>query len=230
MKTIGLIGGMSWQSSKEYYKIINQIASDKLGGHHSCKSIMYTFDFDPMYNFIIKEDWDNVAKNLIIAAKTLEKGGADFIIIVCNTVHMVADEVEKNINIPLLHIVDMTANKIKQSGFNAIGLIGSVYTMEKGFYKERLKTKYNIDVVVPEKSDRDYINKVNFTELDYGIIKESSRRRYIKIMEKLVDKGAEGVILGCTEIPLLVKQEHTEIPIFETTTLHAKSAVEYALK
>ena len=230
MKTIGLIGGMSWESSLEYYRIINEQVKNKLGGLHSAKSLMYSVDFDEIEKLQHQGKWDQLTKIMINAAQNLEKGGADFVLICTNTMHKMADDVQKNINIPLLHLADTTAEIIKSRKMKKIGLLGTNFTMEEDFYKGRLIQKYGLDVIVPDKEDRKVIHNVIYQELCLGNIKKSSKDQYVEIINKLVDSGAEAVILGCTEIPLLVKQEDVEIPLLDTTRIHAETAVEYSLK
>lgn len=230
MKTIGLIGGMSWESSLEYYRIINEQVKEKLGGLHSAKSLMYSLDFDLIEKLQQQEKWDQLTSIMIKAAQDLEKGGADFVLICTNTMHKMADDVQDNINIPLLHIADTTAERIKEKSLKKVGLLGTNFTMEKDFYKGRLTNKHGLEVIVPKKEDRQIIHQIIYQELCLGEIKSSSRDQYVKILNKLVDSGAEAVILGCTEIPLLVHQEDVNIPLFDTTSIHAETAVEYALK
>lgn len=230
MKTIGLIGGMSWESSLEYYRIINEQVKEKLGGLHSAKSLMYSLDFDLIEKLQQQEKWDELTSIMIKAAQDLEKGGADFVLICTNTMHKMAEDVQDNINIPLLHIADTTAERIKEKSLKKVGLLGTNFTMEKDFYKGRLTNKHGLEVIVPKKEDRQIIHQIIYQELCLGEIKSSSRDQYVKILNKLVDSGAEAVILGCTEIPLLVHQEDVNIPLFDTTSIHAETAVEYALK
>lgn len=229
MKTIGLIGGMSWESSAEYYRIINEKIKEKLGGLHSAKCLMYSLDFAEVEQFQQRGEWGQAAQLLIDAAMRLERGGADFLLICANTMHKVADEVQKQIQIPILHIVDATAGKIKQAGNKRIGLLGTRYTMEEPFYKSRLTEKYMLEVLVPEPDERAFINRTIFQELCLGMIQDVSRSRFIDIINNLSAKGAEAVILGCTEIPLLVKQADISIPLFDTTRIHAEAAVDFAL-
>lgn len=230
MKTIGLIGGMSWQSSIEYYRIINEESQKILGGVHTCCSIMYSVDIHPILKLQHEGKWDILAKMMVNAACNLEKGGADFILICANTMHKTTDVVEKSINIPLIHISDTTGEAIKAKKMKKVGLLGTPFTMQQNFYKERLNHKFGLDVIIPEdKKNRDFIYEVICNELDFGIIKESSKVKFLEIIEKLVQRGAEGVILGCTEIPLLIKQKDTKIPLFNTTRLHASAAVQLAL-
>lgn len=230
MKTIGLIGGMSWESSRQYYTIINESVKEKLGGLHSAKSLMYSVDFEEIGKLQHKGEWDKLTELMIEAAKNLEKGGADFIIICTNTMHKMAEEIQNNIQIPLLHIADSTAEKIKQKDIKKIGLLGTKFTMEDDFYKGRLIDKFGIDVIIPNDEERQIIHDVIYNELCLGKIKQSSKEKFKNIIQNLVSDGAEGIILGCTEIPLLIKQEDIEVYLFDTTTIHAKSAVEYALK
>lgn len=229
MKTIGLIGGTTWLSTIEYYRIINETVKEKLGGAHSAHCILYSVDFD---EFIIKHEgkWDEIAVLFIEIAKKLERSGADFLLICANTLHKIADEIQDNINIPILHIVDVTAQEILKKGLSKVGLIGTEYTMEENFYKQRLKEKFNIETIVPDPNERKIIHNIIFDELTYEIIKQSSRDKYIKIINGLISRGAEGIILGCTEIPLLIKENDVDTIIFDTTSIHAKAAVEYALK
>ena len=229
MKTIGLIGGTTWVSTLDYYRIINQTINKKLGDAHSAHCILYSIDFE---EFIAKNEgkWEVIAASFIDITKKLELAGADFFIICANTLHKIANEVENNVNIPLLHIVDATAEKIAENGIKKVGLLGTKYTMSEEFYISRLKEKYNIEAIVPEEKDRKLIHDVIQDELTYEIINQTSKQEYIKTISKLVSNGAEGIILGCTEIPLLIKENDVDIPVFDTTTIHAKAAVEYALK
>jgi len=229
MKTIGLIGGMSWESSLEYYRIINETVKNKLGGFHSAKSIMYSVDFAEIELFQHKGEWQKATEMMIDAAKRVENGGADFVTICTNTMHKMAEDVEQNISIPLLHIADATAKVIKERGFNKIGLLGTNFTMEEYFYKGRLMSKHNLEVVIPTKKERDIVHKVIYNELCLGKINQPSKNKYNKIINKLVEDGAEGIILGCTEIGLLVKKEDSNVPLFDTAKIHAKAAVEFAL-
>lgn len=230
MKTIGLIGGMSWESTAEYYRIINKAVKERLGGLHSAKIVIYSFDFEDIGELQRKGKWDEATNLMIEAAKRVERGGADFVLICTNTMHKMADDVAANINIPLLHIVDVTAEKIISVGFKKLGLLGSTFTMEEDFYKGRLKEKYALDVVIPNEADRQVVHNVIFKELCLGEIKDSSREQLRIIMKSLVDDGAQGIILGCTELPLLTKQEDCPVPLFDTTAIHTQAAVDYALK
>ena len=229
MKTIGLIGGTTWFSTIEYYRIINETVKEKLGRSHSARCILYSINFEET---VLQNQgrWDVISKSFIDITKKLENAGADFLIICANTMHKIADDIENNANIPIIHIADVTAEKIIERGLSKVGLLGTSYTMEEDFYKERLKEKFNIETIIPEKNERDLINKIILNELTQGKIIQSSKQRYLEIIENLIDKKAEGIILGCTEIPLLIKKDDADIPIFDTTEIHAKAAVEYALK
>jgi aspartate racemase len=230
MKTIGLIGGMSWESSIEYYRIINETAKEKLGGLHSAKSLMVTVDFAEIEKLQHENRWDEAGQILVRCAQDLERGGADFIVLCTNTMHKLADEIIANVNIPFLHIADATGEKIVAAGMKKIGLLGTRFTMEHDFYKGRLIKNFGLNVLVPDESDRGIVHRVIYEELVLGKIVESSREEYKRIMESLIAQGAEGIILGCTEIELLVKQSDGSTPLFPTTLIHAVSAVEYALK
>ena len=229
MKTIGMIGGMSWESSIEYYRIINEKVKEKLGGLHSAKSVMYSVDFAEIETLQHAGRWEEATQDMIEAARHVEAGGADFLIICTNTMHKMADEVEAAIGIPLLHIADATAEVIKAQGLNKIGLLGTKFTMEEDFYRGRLVEKHGLDVFIPEADDREIVHRVIYDELVLGEIKLQSREQYKQIIEKLIAAGAQGITLGCTEIGLLVKDEDSRVPLFDTTYIHAVSAVEMAL-
>jgi aspartate racemase len=229
MKVIGLLGGMTWHSSIEYYRIINQLIAERLGGYHSGHLILYSFDFAPIDSAQYENRWDDAAKMLTDAAKSLKQAGADFLIICANTMHKVADEVEKGSGIPLIHIANATGEAIKNQGLKRIGLLGTIFTMKEDFYKLRLRDNFALEVITPEEKDLNTIDDIIRDELGQGLIKESSKQIYIDIIHKLMDKGAEGIILGCTEIPLLIKPEDVNVPLFNTTQLHAEAAVNMAL-
>jgi len=229
MKTIGLIGGMSWESSTEYYKIINSLINKRLGGLHSAKILMYSFDFAEIEKLQHDNKWDEAIKLMVNAAKRLEKANADFILICTNTMHRMAEDVTKSINIPLLHIVDATAEKAKEKNINKIGLLGTKFTMEQDFYKDKLK-KHGIDTLIPNESQRNIVHNIIYEELCMGEIRDSSRESIKNIISYLGDNGAQGIVLGCTELPLLIKQEDSHIPIFDTTVIHAEAAVDFSLK
>lgn len=228
MKTIGLIGGLSWESTTDYYRYINTLVKEKMGGLHSAKCLLYSFDFEEIVALQKAGHWEKATELMINAAKTLEAGGADVVLICTNTMHKMAKEVQASLSIPLLHIAEVTGNKAKEAGLKKVGLLGTMFTMEHVFYKETLLDQ-GIETIVPEKEDRESVHHIIFDELCKGIILPESKKTYIRIIEKLIDQGAEGVILGCTEIPLLIKQEDSSIPLFDTTFLHAKAAVSFAL-
>ena len=230
MKTIGMIGGMSWESSIEYYRIINEAVRTELGGLHSAKSIMYSVEFAEIETLQHQNRWDEAARIMISAAQSLEKGGADFAIICTNTMHKLYDDVQQNISIPMLHIADATAETITGQGIKKIALLGTRFTMVENFYKGRLVENYGLEVIIPVEEDMDIVHRVIYDELCAGIIRTDSKRDYAEIIGRLVKKGAEGIILGCTEIGLLVKQGDSPVPLFDTTEIHAQAAVEYALE
>ncbi len=230
MKVIGLIGGMSWESSLEYYRIINETTKEKLGRFHSAKSLMYSVDFEEIEILQHQGKWDKATELMINAAQRVEKGGADLVIICTNTMHKMAEEVQKSIKIPLLHIADATAEEIKKQGLKKVGLLGTKFTMEEDFYKGRLSEKFGLEVIIPNEEERQLIHNILYSELCLGEIKSQSKEKFIRIIKNLAAGGAEGVILGCTEIPLLISQEDCEVPLFDTTRIHARFAVEYALK
>ena len=230
MKTIGLIGGMSWESTSEYYKIINTTIKEKLGGLHSAQCILYSVDFEEIADLQHKGEWQKLTELMINFAQRLETAGADFIVICTNTMHKMAEEVQDTINIPLLHITDATAERIIGQGLKKPGLLGTKFTMEEDFYKQRLKEVYNINAMIPAHTDREIIDSIIYNELCRGIIKESSKEKFKKIIGKLISVGADGLILGCTEIPLLISQQDVEVPLFDTTTIHSQAAVEFALR
>ncbi|MED5047937.1 aspartate/glutamate racemase family protein [Bacillus siamensis] len=224
MKTIGLIGGMSWESSAEYYRMINEEIKKKLGGLHSAKCVLYSVDFKEIEHYQSEGAWDKAGAALGEAARSLEKAGADFIVICTNTMHKVIGYIQKMITIPILHIADATADQITRQGIRSVGLLGTKYTMEQDFYKSRIES-HNINVIVPSDEEREVINHIIYQELCLGEIKQSSKTMYKKIISHLVDRGAEGIILGCTEIGLLVKAEDSEVPLFDTAFIHAQTAV-----
>ena len=229
MKTIGLIGGMSWESSLEYYRIINETTKDRLGGLHSAKCILYSVDFAEIEALQHQDRWEEASQLMVAAGQSLERAGADFVILCTNTMHKSADDIQMNIGIPLLHIADATAQKIKAAGLRKIGLLGTRFTMEHDFYKGRLIDQHGLDIITPDSTDREAIHRVIYDELCLGIIKQESKEQYIQIMEKLVQVGVEGIVLGCTEIESLVHDEDSRVPLFPTTKIHAVAAVEYAL-
>ena len=229
LKTIGLIGGMSWESTVTYYKIINETIKEKLGGLHSAKCILYSVDFQEIEECQANGNWEKSGEILGEAANNLEKAGADFIVICTNTMHKVVNQIKEKISIPILHIAEMTAEKILEKGLKNIALLGTKYTMEQGFYKSKLIEK-GINVIIPDKNDIEIINKVIYDELCLGIINSNSKKKFLEIVDKLRSKGAEGIILGCTEIGLLIKNEDTDVPLFDTAIIHAEQAAIYSIK
>lgn len=229
MKTIGLIGGMSWESTVEYYRAINLGVTSVLGGLHSAKIAMVSVDFGPMEKMLQAGDWAGIADRLCAAAGAIEKAGADFLLICTNTMHNVYHEVCAAVGIPVLHIADATAEVLVQQGITRVGLIGTAFTMEASFYKGRLSDRYGLEVVVPDASDRRVVNDVIFDELCLGKTEDASKRAYLRIIEQLSRQGAQAVILGCTEIGMLVQQGDTDVPLLDTTAIHAAKAVGEAL-
>ncbi len=229
MKTIGLIGGMSWESTVPYYQVINETVKEKLGGLHSAQCILYSVDFAEIEACQASGDWDRSAVILGQAAMALEKAGADFIVICTNTMHKVAPQIQAQIHIPILHIAEMTALELEKAGIQTVGLLGTKYTMSQDFYKKVLVDR-GIQVLVPPESEMETVNTIIYDELCLGIIKDSSRQTYLRIMGELAARGAQGIIEGCTEIGLLVKQSDTKIPLFDTTLIHARSAALRALE
>lgn len=223
MKTIGLIGGMSWESTVTYYEIINRIIKEKLGGLHSGKLVLFSVDFQEIEECQAKGEWDKSAKILTEAVQSLEKAEADFIVICTNTMHKIAPDIQKNINIPILHIAEATADELDKKEIKKVALLGTKYTMEQDFYKNKLIDR-GIEVVIPDDEDRAEVNRVIYEELCLGKILLASKKRFLDIMDKLAKNGAQGVILGCTEIGLLVQQKDTEISLFDTAAIHAESA------
>ena len=229
MKTIGLIGGMSWESSALYYRLINEETKRLLGGHHNAPSLMTTVDFAEVERLQHEGDWEQLATLLARAAQSLERGGAHFIVLCTNTMHKVANSITRAVRIPLLHIVDATAAAIKQSGQKRVGLLATRFTMEEAFYADRMRNQFNVEVIVPLPASRQAVHDVIYQELCHGIIRQESRERYQGIIRELADDGAESIILGCTEIELLISQTDSKLPIHASTTIHAHAAVEFAL-
>ncbi len=229
VKTIGLIGGMSWESSLEYYRIINEATKARLGGFHSAKCLMVSVDFAEIEAMQEQGRWPEMATVLAGAAKNLEDGGADFVILCTNTMHKVAGEIEASIQIPFLHIVDAAGKRIRDAWIGKVGLLGTRFTMEEDFYKSRLAGRFGLEVIVPNARQREIVHRVIFDELVKGEVRRESREQYVEIIEGLARDGAEGVILGCTEIGLLVREGDCRVPLFDTTRIHAEAAVEYAL-
>ena len=229
MKTIGMLGGMSWESTASYYRAINETIKRQLGGLHSAKIVMNSVDFEEIEKLQRENNWSAAAAILVKAAVSLEASGADFLIICTNTMHIVSQEIEAATNIPLLHIADATAEKLLDDRIGKVGLLGTTFTMEKPFYKDRLINKYGIDVIVPDMELRNLVHKIIYDELCLGTINNDSRDTYLKIIQELKFQGAEAVILGCTEISLLVEQRHTNVTLYDTTAIHVSKAVQFAL-
>jgi aspartate racemase len=229
MRVIGLIGGMSWESSAEYYRLINESVRRRLGGHHSATSLMLSLDFAEIEELQREDRWSDAAGRLIGAAKQLERGGADFVVLCTNTMHRVADELSAAIEIPLLHIADPTAEEIRAHGMSTVGLLGTRYTMEHDFYRGRLRDRYGLEVLVPDKRDRSIVHDVIYKELVLGRVEENSRAAYQEVIVRLVEAGAQGVILGCTEIGLLIGANDAPVPLFDTTRIHAENAALMAM-
>ena len=230
MKTIGMIGGMSWESSVEYYKLVNEGIHEELGGVHSAKCVMVSVDFAEVEVLQKEGRWPEATQDMIKAARQVQAAGADFLLICTNTMHKMADEVQAAISIPLLHIADAAAEAVKSAGLRKIGLLGTRFTMQGDFFKGRLADKFGLDVITPSEEDQTIIHEVIYNELVVGKIEPASKMAYLAIIEKLAQSGAQGVILGCTEIGLLVKQSDCILPLFDTTLLHAQAAVEEALR
>lgn len=228
MKTIGLIGGMSWESSAEYYRLINENVKQQLGGLHSAKCILYSVDFQEIEHYQAAGEWEQAGQVLGEAAQSLERAGADFIVICTNTMHKVINVIEANITIPILHIADATAAQIQQAGLQKIALLGTKYTMEQDFYKARVEG-FGIEVVIPNELERNSVNRIIYEELCLGKIDCVSKSYYLQVIEKLIEEGAQGIILGCTEIGLLIKQEDVAVPVFDTTVIHAHAAAATAI-
>ncbi len=230
MKTIGMLGGMSWESTLSYYRAVNEGVKQSLGGLHSAKIILYSVDFVEIEELQHREDWEKTADILSGAARSVELAGADFLIICTNTMHIIAREIQEKISIPIVHIADATAHALQQDGIRTTGLLGTKFTMEEPFYKGRLEDNFGIEVVVPEEAGRDTVHEIIYHGLCLGEIKPDSRRRFLNIIAGLKEQGAEAVILGCTEIALLVQQDDTDVPLYDTTAIHAGRAVDLALR
>lgn len=229
MRTIGLIGGMSWESTLTYYRIINERVAQRLGGLHSAKCLLWSFDFHEIELLQSTGDWSTATQRMVDAARALERGGANCLVICTNTMHKMADDVQSAIDLPLLHIADATAERIKAAGMKRVGLIATRFTMEGDFYCGRLIVRHGLDVVVPDEADRQLVHDVIYNELCRGEIRDTSRAAYRGIIEKLVGAGCQGIILGCTEIGLLIQPDDSPVPVFDTTEIHAESAVDFAL-
>lgn len=229
MKTIGLIGGMSWESTIPYYRLINEAVRERLGSLHSAKIVLYSVDFDEVERLQREGRWTEAGELLANVARALETAGADFLVICTNTMHRVAPAVENAVAIPLLHIVDPTAEEIRRAGYGRVGLLGTRFTMEQEFYRGRLRERYGIEVLIPPEPDREIVHRVIYNELCLGLVREASREEYRRIINGLVERGARAVILGCTEISMLVGPEDAAVPLFDTTGIHARKAAEWAM-
>ena len=229
MKTIGLIGGMSWESTVPYYRQINETIKERLGGLHSAKIVLYSVDFHEIERHQHAENWEAAGAILADAARSLEAAGATFLVLCTNTMHKVASSIETAVAIPLLHIADPTATEIKRAGHSTVGLLGTRFTMEQAFYRDRLSERHGLRVIVPDSEDRETVHRVIYEELCLGVVNSESRNEYRRIMGRLASRGAQAIILGCTEISLLVSQQDSEIPLFDTTAIHARAAAEEAL-
>lgn len=228
MKTIGLIGGMSWESTVTYYQIINRVVKDKLGGFHSARCLLYSVDFHEIEACQSSGDWEMCAAILAEAAQRLEQAGADFIVICTNTMHKVAPQVQAAVSVPILHIAEATAQELRKSHIHKVGLLGTIYTMEQDFYKAKLQ-EAGIEVLIPEEEDRQRVNYIIFQELCLGVLDDNSRQTLLAVIDKLAQQGAQGIVLGCTEIGLLVQQQDTDLPLFDTALIHAQKAALYSL-
>lgn len=229
MKVIGMLGGMSWESSLEYYRVMNEHVKEKLGGDRSAEIAMYSFDFRDIIRLQHEGRWEELEDMLVERGKSLRDIGADFLIICANTMHRMADEVEERVGLPLVHIGDATAEEIKSQGLSKVGLVGTKFVMDDDFYSGRLKEKHGIDVILPVEDDKSKVHDIIYNELCKGIQEEDSKEKLIKMMRRMQEEGAEGVILGCTEIPLFIDQKDIDIPLFDTTRIHARTAAEFSL-
>lgn len=229
MKTIGIIGGITWLSTAEYYRVLNEMVNEHLGGVHSAKLIVHSVDFDEIKTLTFADDWQGISSMISTIARQLETAGADCILIGANTMHRIAADIQQAVSIPVIHIATATGRVIQQKKLKKIALLGTKYTMELGFFQQELE-KFGISTIIPEDLDRQYIHDAIYNEMGENIFLASTRERFIAIIQKLEKQGAEGVILGCTEIPLLIKQADSAIPVFDTTQIHAAAAVEFALE
>jgi len=229
MKTVGIIGGLSWESTLPYYRLINEGVRDRLGGLHSARIVLNSVDFAPLAAMQEQGQWDEIADILANAALAVQGAGADFVVLATNTMHKVADGIEEVLSVPFLHIADATGEKVVETGMTRVGLLGTIFTMEQGFYTGRLSEKFGVDVLIPEGKDRQLVNQVIYGELCCGQILDSSRKEYLRIIDEMMERGAEAIVLGCTEVPLLVTPEHTDVTLFDTGLIHAEAAVEMML-
>ena len=228
MKKIGLLGGMSWESSLEYYKLMNELVKSKLGGSHSVKCLLHSFDFHEIEELQHRGKWEKLISLLVKEAENLKKAGADCIVICTNTMHLMASDIEKSTGLKVIHIADVTGDEIIKRNVNKVLLLGTKFTMESSFYKERLEKK-GIEVVIPNELDRQIIHDIIYNELILGVLKQESKQSYIKIINKMIEEGIQGVVLGCTEIPMLIKQGDVPVEVFDTTEIHSRAAVDFAI-
>jgi aspartate racemase len=229
VRTLGLLGGMTWHSTVDYYRLINEGVQKALGGSHSAEMVMLSVDFGPVEEMQTRGEWEAMGRLMAGAARTLEDAGAEALVICANTMHRLADDILREVRIPLIHIADATAVAVKRAGLGTVGLLGTRYTMEMDFYRGRLADSHGLTVLIPEEPGRTAVHDVIYEELARGTVREASRRAYVEVIEELQRRGAQGVILGCTEIPLLVKPADSPIPTFDTTAIHAAAAVDFAL-
>jgi aspartate racemase len=230
MKTMGLIGGLSWESSIEYYRLVNEGVRARLGGLHSARLLLFSFDFDAIERLQREGRWDDATDRMIDAAQSLERGGADFLVICSNTMHRMADAVQAAVPLPLVHIADATGEAIRRAGLGTVGLLGTRFTMEQDFYRGRLADRHGLAVLTPDDAGRTVVHDVIYDELCQGVVRDASREAYREVVDDLRRRGAEAIVLGCTEIGLLLKPEDTDAPLFDTTRLHAEAAVAFALE
>lgn len=229
MKTIGLIGGMSWESTAHYYTLLNRLVKERLGGRHSAKLVLYSVEFYELSELVFAGKWDEAAAIVVDAAKRLQRAGADFVLIGANTMHIAAETIEQAISIPLVHIADATGRRIADRGLRRVGLIGTAFTMEKGFYRDRLREKFGLDVILPSPEQRTLVHKIIVDELVLGIVKPESKAKLRAVMAQLTADGSDGIVLGCTEFMTIVDDTDCTVPLFDTTTIHVEAAVELAL-
>ncbi len=229
MKTIGIVGGISWLSTIEYYKFVNQLVNDRLGGVNAARVIIYSVNFADIKKLTEADDWDGLAKMVSDAAKELEKAGADCLLVGANTMHKIADRVQAAVNIPLIHVAVVTADAIKKKNLHTVALLGTKYVMQQDFYRDKL-SEQGINILIPEQEEIDYINNAIYTEFGKGVFLPETKKRFLQIIDALISKGAEGVIFGCTEIPILIQAEECPIPVFDTTFIHSLAAVDFVMK
>ncbi|WP_422349385.1 aspartate/glutamate racemase family protein [Flagellimonas sp.] len=229
MKTIGMIGGMSWESSKIYYQHVNQMVREAVGGSHSAKTILTSVDFDEIEQFSFSGDWDKIGESMASEATKLERAGADLVVLCTNTIHLVSDHITNSVSIPFLHIADATGEAIQKKGLKKVALLGTKFTMEKDFYTKILKEKFDLEILVPTNAEMDTLQSIIYNELVKGVFTEASKKQCLEIIAKLIGQGAEGIILGCTELPILIPSEEIAVPSFDTTKIHAQKAVDFAL-